>query len=109
MKSRTIILLLVLHGWALTLRNKAEDVCEYGAEKVGHKRDEWDRGVEETACEDIRDLYFSPNIMWVMAQARTVERSGAYRVLVGRPEEKGPPGKPRRRWKDNIKMDLQKI
>jgi len=34
--------------------------------KVGRKRDEWGRGVEETACEEIRDLYFSSNIMWVI-------------------------------------------
>ena len=36
-------------------------------------------------------------------------RRGAYRVLVGKPEGKRPPGKPRRRWKDNIKMDLQEV
>jgi hypothetical protein len=32
-----------------------------------------------------------------------------YRVLLGRPEEKRPLGKPRRRWKDNIKMDLREV
>ena len=32
-----------------------------------------------------------------------------YRVLVGKPEEKRPLGRSRRRWKDNIKMDLQKV
>jgi hypothetical protein len=34
---------------------------------------------------------------------------GAYRVLVGRPEGKRPLGRPRRRWEDNIKMDLREI
>jgi hypothetical protein len=34
---------------------------------------------------------------------------GVYRVLVGRPESKRPPGRPRRRWEDNIKMDPRKI
>ena len=34
---------------------------------------------------------------------------GVHRVLVGRPEGKRPLGRPRRRWKDNIKMDLQKV
>jgi hypothetical protein len=34
------------------------------------------------------------------------ERSGVYRVLVRKPEEKRPLGGPRRRWEDNIKMDL---
>jgi hypothetical protein len=35
--------------------------------------------------------------------------SGVYRVLVGRPEGKGPLGRPRCRWEDNIKMDLREI
>jgi hypothetical protein len=34
---------------------------------------------------------------------------GAYRILVGRPEERRPLGRPRRRWDDNIKMDLQDV
>ena len=34
---------------------------------------------------------------------------GMYRVLVGRPEGKRPQGRPRRRWGDNIKMDLQEV
>jgi hypothetical protein len=37
------------------------------------------------------------------------ERRGAYRVLVGTPEGKKPLGRPRRRWEDNIKMDLQEV
>jgi hypothetical protein len=36
------------------------------------------------------------------------ERRGAYRVLVGKPEGRRPLERPRRRWKDNIKMDLQR-
>ena len=32
-----------------------------------------------------------------------------YRVLVGKPEGNRPPGRPRRRWEDNIKMDLQEV
>jgi hypothetical protein len=43
-------------------------------------------------------------------QCNTIgERRGFYRVLVGKPEGKKPLGRPRRRWKDNIKMDLQKV
>jgi len=34
---------------------------------------------------------------------------GVYRVLVGKPEGKRPPGRPRRRWEGNIKMDLQEV
>jgi hypothetical protein len=37
------------------------------------------------------------------------EGRGVYRVLVGRPEGKRPLGRPRHRWKDNIKMDLREI
>jgi hypothetical protein len=37
------------------------------------------------------------------------EVKGAYNILVGRPEGRRPLGRPRRRWKDNIKMDLREI
>jgi len=37
------------------------------------------------------------------------ERRVVYRVLVGKPERKRPLGRPRRRWEDNIKMDLQAV
>jgi len=37
------------------------------------------------------------------------ERRGVYRDLVGKPEGKRPIGRPRRRWEDNIKMDLQEV
>jgi hypothetical protein len=38
-----------------------------------------------------------------------LERRGAYRVLVGKPEGKRPLGGPRRRWEDNMKVDLQEV
>jgi len=41
--------------------------------------------------------------------ARMGEESGVYRVLVGKPEGRRPLGKPRRRWVDNIRMDLQEV
>ena len=41
--------------------------------------------------------------------ARKGERRGVYRVLVGKPEGKSPLGRPRLRWEDNIKMDLQGV
>jgi hypothetical protein len=37
------------------------------------------------------------------------EKRSAYRILVGRPEGRRPLGRPRRRWEDNIKMDLQEL
>ena len=41
--------------------------------------------------------------------ARMADSRGAYRVLVSRPEGNSPLGRPRRRWKDNIKMDLEEL
>ena len=41
--------------------------------------------------------------------ARVGEGRGVYRVLVGTPEGERPLGRPRRRWEDNIKMDLQEV
>jgi len=48
-------------------------------------------------------------IRWARHVARIWERSGVYRVLVGKPEGKKPLGRPRRRWEENIKMDLQEV
>jgi hypothetical protein len=68
--------------------------------------------------EEINDLYFSPNIVWVIKWrrmrwaghvARIGEERGLYRVLVGKPEGKRPLGRTRRRWVDNIRMDLQEV
>jgi hypothetical protein len=68
--------------------------------------------------EELNDLYFSPNIVRVVKSRRMrwaghVERMGEDRgvhmVLVGKPEEKRPLGRPRRRCEDNIKMDLQEV
>ena len=44
-----------------------------------------------------------------MNVARMGDRRGVYRVLVGNPEGQRPFGRPRRRWEDNIKMDLQEV
>jgi len=41
--------------------------------------------------------------------ARTGDRRSVYRGLVGKPEGKRPLGRPRRKWEDNIKMDLQEV
>ena len=64
------------------------------------------------------DLYSSPNIVrviksrrmrWAGHMARMGEERGVYRVLVGKPEGRRPLGKLRRRWIDNIRMDLQEV
>ena len=66
--------------------------------------------------EEPNDLYSSPNIVRVIKSrimsrtghvARTGERRGVYRVLVGKAEGKRPLCRPWQRWEDNIKMDLQ--
>jgi len=46
---------------------------------------------------------------WAGNVARMGESRGAYRVLVGKPEGKKPLGRPRHRWKDNMKMDLEEV
>jgi hypothetical protein len=44
---------------------------------------------------------------WAGQVARTGAKRNAYRILVGKPDGKRPLGEPRRRWVDNIKMDLR--
>ena len=46
---------------------------------------------------------------WTWHVARMGERRDVYRVLVGKPEGKRPLGRQRRRWEDNIKVDLQEV
>jgi hypothetical protein len=46
---------------------------------------------------------------WERHVAQMGEGRGIYRVFVGKSEGKRPLGRPRRRWKDNIKMDLQEV
>ena len=46
---------------------------------------------------------------WAGHVARMGERRAVYRNLVGKPEGKSPLGRPRHRWEDNIKMDLQEV
>ena len=47
------------------------------------------------------------NCRWAGHVARMGKERGVYRVLVGKPEAKRPLGRPRRRWVDNIRMDLE--
>jgi len=51
----------------------------------------------------------SRKMRWVGHVVRIGDRRGVYRFLMGKPEGKGPLGRPRRRWEDNIKMDLQEV
>jgi hypothetical protein len=51
----------------------------------------------------------SRRMRWAEYLARMGAKKTAYRILVVKPEEKRPLGKPRRRWVDNIKTDLREI
>jgi len=51
----------------------------------------------------------SRRMIWAGHVARMGEERGVYRVLVGKPEGKRPLGRPRSRWVDNIRMDLQEV
>ena len=51
----------------------------------------------------------SRRMRWAGHVARMGEERGVYLVLVGKPEGKSPMGRPRRRWVDNIRMDLQEV
>jgi hypothetical protein len=68
--------------------------------------------------EELNDLYSLPNIVrvvksrrmrWAWHVAHMGEERGVHRLLVGKPEGKRPFGRSRRRWEDNIKMDLQEV
>jgi hypothetical protein len=84
----------------------------------GPKRDEGTGEWRRLHNEELNDLYSSPNIIrviksrrmrWTRHVARMGEKTGAYRILVGRPEGRRPLGRPGRRWEDNINMDLQEV
>jgi len=48
-------------------------------------------------------------MMWAENVAHMGEGRGVHRVLVGKPEGRRPVGRPRRKWEDNIKMDLREV
>jgi len=84
----------------------------------GPRRDEVTGEWRRLHNEELNDLYSLPNIVrvirsgitsWAGHVARMGEESVVYRVLVGKPEGKRPLGRPRRRWVDNIRMDLQEV
>ena len=119
-----VILPVVLYGceaWSLTLREERKvRVFENMVLRriFGPRRDEVTGEWRRLHNEELNDLYTSPNIVtviksrrmrWAGHVARMGEERGLYRVLVGKPEGKRPMGRPRRRWVDNITMDLQEV
>ena len=121
---RITILPAVLYGcetWSLTLREERR-LRVYENRVLGRifgaMRDEVTGEWRKLHNEELNDLYWSPIIVrvtisrimrWAGHVARMGEKRGVYSVLVGKPEGRRPLGRPRRRWEDNIKMDLQKV
>jgi hypothetical protein len=116
---KTIILPVGLYGCkTLSLTLREEHRLRVFENRVlrrifGPKRDEMTDGWRK-----LHGLYSSPSIVrvikarrmrWAGHVARMGEVRGAYNILVGRPEGKRPLGRPRRRWEDNIKVDLREI
>jgi hypothetical protein len=115
----------ICETWSLTLR---EEGRKGGRLRVfenkmlrkifGPKRDEVTGGWRKLHNEELRDLYSSTSIiriiksrrmMWAGHVGKMGEKRNVYRLLVEKPERKRPLGGARRRWVDNIKMDLLEI
>jgi hypothetical protein len=120
---KTVILPVVLLGCetrSLTLREEHRlRVFENSVLRriFGPKREE-DGSWRKLHNDELHSLYSSSNIVsviksrrirWAGHVARMGEGRGVYRVLVRRSERTRPLGRPRRRWEDNIKMDLKEI
>ena len=121
---RIIILPVDLYGceaWSLTLREEMKlKVFENMVLRriFGPRRDEVKGEWRKLHNEELNDFYSSPNIVrviksrrirWAGHVARMGEERLVYRVLVGKPEGRRPLGRPRLRWVDNIRMDLQEV
>jgi hypothetical protein len=120
----TITLPIVLYGcetWSLTLHEERR--LRVFENKVlrrifGPRRDEVMGEWSRLHNEELNDLYCSPNIVrvikwrrmrWAGNVARMGEERGCIGTWWGKPEEKKPLGRPRRRWVDNIRMDVQEV
>jgi hypothetical protein len=121
---KTITLPLLLYGcetWSLTVREEHKlRVLENRVLRriFGPKRDGVTGGWRKLHNEELDNLYSSPSIIrfiksrrmrWAGHVARMGDKRNVHRLLVGKPEGKRPLGRLRRRWMDNIKMDLLEI
>jgi hypothetical protein len=110
----------VLYGcetWSLTSREEHRlRIFENRVLRIFRPKREEDGSWRKLKNDELHSLYSSPNIVrviktkrmkWAGHVARMGQGRGVYRMLVGRPEGKRPLGRPRRRWEDNIKMDLR--
>jgi hypothetical protein len=111
---------VVLYGceaWSLTLREERRlKVFENRVLRrvFGPRRDEVTGEWRKLHNEELYELYFLPNVVWVVKSrrmrwavhvARMGEGRGVHRVLVGKPDGRRQLGRPRRRWEDNIKRE----
>jgi hypothetical protein len=121
---KTIILPVVLYGcetWSLTVgeEHKLRVLENKVLRRIfGPKRDVVTGGWRKLHNKELHDLYSSPSISriiksrrmrWAGHVARMGEKRNTYRLLVGNPVGKRPLGRPRRKWIDNIMMDLLEI
>jgi hypothetical protein len=107
--------------WSLTLREESRLIVFENRvlrRIFGKKRDEMIGGWRKLHNEELHNLCSSPRIFrmitswrmrWAGHVARMGEKGNAYRIMVGTPGGKRPLGIPRRRWEDNIRMDLREI
>jgi hypothetical protein len=113
-----------MHGcetWSLTLREEHKlGVFENRvlSRIFGPRRDEVTGEWRKLYNEELHDLYSSPSIIrimkargmrWTGHVALMGEKKNAYRLLLGKPDGRKPLGRPRRRWLDNIRMDLVEV
>jgi hypothetical protein len=118
------VLPVLLYGcetWSLTLREEHRLRMFEKRELrriFGPKRDEVTGGRGKLHNEELHGLYSSPSIIrtiksrrlrWAGHVARMGEVRNAYNILVRKPEGRRPLGRPRRRWEDDIKIDLREI
>jgi hypothetical protein len=121
---KTVILPVVLYGCeTLSLTLREEHRLRVFENRVlrrifGPKREEVTGEWGKLHNEELHDLYSLPSIIriiksrrmrWVGHVARMGVKRNAYRLLVGKAEGKRPLGRPRRRWVDNIRMDLGEV
>jgi hypothetical protein len=119
---KTVILSVILYGcetWSLTLKEEHRlGVCENRVLRIfGSKRDEVTGKWRKQHNEEFHDLYSSPSIIriikarirWAGHVAPLGGERNAYRLLVGKPEGRRPLGTTRRRWLDNIRIDLVEV
>jgi hypothetical protein len=117
---KTIIMLVVLYGcetWSLIVKEEHRlGVLENGVLRriFGPKKDEVTGEWRKLHNEELHDLYLSSSIIriikarrmkWAGHVSRMGERRNAYRLLVGKPERR----RSKRRWLDNIRMDLVEV